>query len=96
MQMVNNCSSCHTKQAPSYRDTFHGQATALDFKLAATCADCHTPHKNLPASNPLSSVHKDNLIQTCSTCHTNVNANFVMYSPHPEPNDPEKSALVYY
>ncbi|MEQ1606266.1 MAG: cytochrome b/b6 domain-containing protein [Pyrinomonadaceae bacterium] len=96
MQMVNNCSNCHTKQAPSYRDTFHGQATALDFKLAATCADCHSPHKNLPASNVLSSVHKDNLVQTCSKCHTNVNANFAMYSPHPEPNDPEKSALVYY
>lgn len=96
MQMVNNCSTCHTKQAPSYRDTFHGQATALDFKLAATCADCHTPHKNLPASNVMSSVHKDNLVQTCSTCHTNVNANFATYSPHPEPNDPEKSALVYY
>jgi len=96
MSMVNNCSNCHQKQAPSYRDTFHGQATALDFKLAATCADCHTPHKNLPASNPLSSVHKDNLVQTCSSCHTNVNANFVMYSPHPEPKDPEKSALVYW
>lgn len=96
MQMVSNCSSCHKKQAPSYRDTFHGQATALDFKLAATCADCHTPHRNLPASSPLSSVHKNNLVQTCSACHTNVNANFAMYSPHPEPNDPEKSALVYY
>jgi cytochrome b subunit of formate dehydrogenase len=96
MRMIDNCSGCHAGQAPSYRDTFHGQATGLDYKLAATCADCHTPHKNLPASDPLSSVHRDNLVQTCSACHTNVNANFVMYSPHPEPNDPEKSALVYY
>lgn len=96
MQMVNNCSNCHTKQAPSYRDTFHGQATALDFKLAATCADCHTPHKNLPASDPRSSVNPANLVQTCSKCHTDVNANFAMYSPHPEPDDPEKSALVFY
>jgi cytochrome b subunit of formate dehydrogenase/nitrate/TMAO reductase-like tetraheme cytochrome c subunit len=96
LSMVANCSNCHQKQAPSYRDTFHGQATALDFKLAATCADCHTPHKNLPASNPISSVHKDNLVQTCSKCHQNANANFATYSPHPEPNNPEKSLLVYY
>jgi len=96
LQMVTTCTKCHEKQAPSYRDTFHGQATALDFKLAATCADCHTPHKNLPPSNPLSSVHKDNLVQTCSKCHANANANFATYNPHPEPKDPEKSLLVYY
>lgn len=96
MQMVAKCSECHAGQAPSYRDTFHGQATALNFNLAATCADCHTPHKNLPASDPLSSVHKNNLVQTCSKCHVDANVNFATYSPHPEPNDPEKSALVYY
>jgi cytochrome b subunit of formate dehydrogenase len=96
MQMVAKCSSCHANQAPSYRDTFHGQATALDFKLAATCADCHTPHRNLPPSDPRSSVNAANLVQTCSKCHTNVTANFVQYNPHPEPHDPEKSLLVYY
>lgn len=96
MQMINNCSKCHQEQAPSYRDTFHGQATGLDFKLAATCADCHTPHHNLPANNPLSSVHKDNLVQTCSACHTGVNTNFVGYNPHPKPDDPDASLLVYY
>lgn len=96
LQMVANCSKCHQKQAPSYRDTFHGQATALDFKLAATCADCHTPHKNLPASDPRSSVNSANLVQTCAKCHTNANANFATYNPHPEPDNPDKSLLVYY
>lgn len=96
MQMINNCSKCHENQAPSYRDTFHGQATALNFKLAATCADCHTPHHNLPPSDPHSSVNPDNLIQTCGKCHTQVSANFIQYDPHPEPGNPEKSLLVYY
>jgi cytochrome b subunit of formate dehydrogenase/nitrate/TMAO reductase-like tetraheme cytochrome c subunit len=96
LHMVANCSKCHEKQAPSYRDTFHGQATALDFKLAATCADCHTPHHNLPPGNPLSSVNEANLVKTCSRCHQNANANFATYNPHPEPNNPEKSLLVYY
>jgi len=96
MQMVNNCGNCHQKQAPSYRDTFHGQADALKFKLAATCADCHTPHRNLPASDPSSSVNQANVVQTCSQCHAKANANFATYDPHPEPSDPNKSQLVYY
>lgn len=95
MLMVNKCSGCHEKQAPTYRDTFHGQATAFDYKLAATCADCHTPHKNLPASDKVSSVHKDNVIQTCATCHTNANPGFATFNPHPEPNNPEKGFWTY-
>lgn len=96
LQMVANCSKCHTQQAPSYRDTFHGQATALNFRLAATCADCHTPHRNLPQADPASSVNRANLVQTCSKCHTNANANFVTYDPHAQPHDPNKSLLIYY
>jgi cytochrome b subunit of formate dehydrogenase len=96
MQMIAKCTGCHAGQAPSYRDTFHGQATALDFKLAATCADCHTPHRNLPKSDPRSSVNSANLVQTCSRCHTNANASFVTYDPHPRPHEPERSLLVYY
>ena len=96
LQMVANCSKCHEGQAPSYRDTFHGQATALNFKLAATCADCHTPHRNLPASDPASSVNPANLVQTCSKCHANANANFVTYDPHAKPHEPDKSLLIYY
>ncbi|MEP6947382.1 MAG: hypothetical protein ABJA02_15800 [Acidobacteriota bacterium] len=96
ISMIANCSKCHEKQAPSYRDTFHGQSSSLGFKLAATCADCHTAHRNMPASNPLSSVNKANLVQTCSACHKDANANFVTYSPHPEPDNPDKSLLVYY
>lgn len=96
MRSVTTCSSCHEAQAPSYRDTFHGRANALDFKPAASCADCHTPHRNLPESDPRSSVHISNLAQTCSACHTGVNQNFIGYSPHPEPYNPEKSQLVFY
>lgn len=96
LQTVSTCIQCHETQAPSFRDTFHGQATAFEFKPAATCADCHTSHKNLPSVDPLSSVHKDNLIQTCAACHSNANAGFVTYDPHPQPNNPERSQLVYY
>jgi len=94
--MTTTCSGCHEKQAPSYRDTFHGQANALHYKNVATCADCHTPHHNLPPSDPRSSVSSVNRLQTCSKCHENINANFASYDPHPEPTDKNRSALVFY
>jgi cytochrome b subunit of formate dehydrogenase/nitrate/TMAO reductase-like tetraheme cytochrome c subunit len=95
LQMVNKCSGCHEKQAPTYRDTFHGQATAFGYKPAATCADCHTPHKNLPQDNPASSVNKNNVVQTCASCHKNASASFATYNPHAEPDNPEKGFWTY-
>lgn len=95
LEMTKKCSECHQQQAPSYRDTFHGQATAFGYKPAATCADCHTPHKNLPRTDPASSVHPNNLVQTCAACHKNANANFATFEPHPEPNNPEKGFATY-
>lgn len=95
LQLSQECSKCHERQAPSYRDTFHGQAAALGFQEAASCADCHTPHRNLPATDPLSSVHEGNLIQTCGKCHQNASASFVTYDPHAEPENPQRSLLVY-
>ena len=95
LQMIDKCSSCHQQQAPSYRDTFHGQATAFGYKPSATCADCHTPHNNLPAKDPRSSVNPANLTQTCASCHTNANPSFATYNPHPEPTDPSKGFWTY-
>lgn len=95
MQTVVMCVKCHESQGPSYRDTFHGQASAFGFKPAATCADCHTPHRNLPASNPLSSVNPASLIGTCGRCHAGASASFVTYDPHAEPTNPDRSLVVY-
>ena len=61
----------------------------------ATCADCHTSHKNLPADHPSSSVHADNLMDTCGSCHENINAAFVSFDPHNDPTDPDDNFYVY-
>jgi len=95
LQMIDKCASCHVNQAPSYRETFHGQATAFGYKPAATCADCHTPHKNLPPDNPASSVHKNNRTETCNSCHKGTSASFATYDPHPEPHNPDKNFFIY-
>lgn len=94
--VVTECSNCHAHEAPTYRDSFHGQATELGFVPAAKCSDCHTPHMNLPKSDPRSSVHPANLEKTCEKCHQNAPANFASFQPHADPHDKESSPQVYY
>ena len=90
-----NCGGCHDEYLGTFRDSFHGQASDLGMSAGAVCADCHTPHKNLAASDPRSSVHPDNLVATCGQCHNNVTANFVSFLPHNDPTDPDDHFGVY-
>jgi len=85
------CGDCHGGRFETYRDSFHGQATSLGFVLAATCADCHTPHVNLAADDPASSVHPDHLAATCGQCHGEVSPAFLTFDPHSNPSDPQES-----
>ncbi len=90
------CGGCHKEAATTYRDTFHGKATSLGFVVAATCSDCHTAHRNLPKSDPASTVNPDNLVDTCGRCHKGATANFVRYNPHADPKSAAQSKLVYW
>jgi cytochrome b subunit of formate dehydrogenase len=94
--MSDGCGNCHEKVTASFKDSFHGKATSLENKKAAACADCHTPHTNLPASDKRSSVHPDNLAKTCGACHANVNASFLSFDPHANPSDPTRNPYVYW
>ena len=96
LKMPESCGGCHTEELATYRDSFHGQATDLGFLTAATCSDCHTPHANLPAADPRSSVHAANLATTCGECHGEVTASFVSFDPHSEPADKERNAAVHW
>lgn len=44
---------------------------------SAVCTDCHGVHEILPASDPQSMVHPDNLLATCQECHTEAGPNWV-------------------
>ena len=94
--MSDGCGNCHEKVTASFKDSFHGKATSLENKKAAACADCHTPHANLPASDKRSSIHPDNLAKTCGACHANVNASFLSFDPHANPSDPTRNPYVYW
>lgn len=90
-----NCGECHGEYLTTFRDSFHGKAGALGFTEGAACVNCHTPHQNLAASDPRSSVHPDNLVATCSACHEGVTASFVQFEPHNDPSDPDDNFAVY-
>ncbi|NOZ74769.1 MAG: hypothetical protein GXO90_05245 [FCB group bacterium] len=60
-----------------YTDSVHGQGLLKSgLVVAANCASCHTPHHELPKSDPNSSVNPRNLANTCGTCHKGIEDEF--------------------
>jgi hypothetical protein len=95
-EVIKECGNCHTDYLSTYRDTFHGQVTALGYARMATCASCHGAHEVLPASNPASLVSAQNRVATCAKCHPGASANFASFDPHASRHDKARSPLYYY
>ena len=96
LAVVNQCGTCHDDKLATYRDTFHGKATALGFRAVATCAYCHGNHAIRAASDPASPIAKANLVKTCGKCHADASPNFVKYDPHADKNNRERNAGLFY
>ncbi|NIM00330.1 MAG: hypothetical protein GTO33_05205 [Acidobacteria bacterium] len=61
----------------SYLDSIHGKGLVESGLLVtATCADCHTPHGELPVDDERSSVHHENVAGTCGRCHHGIEETF--------------------
>ena len=55
------------------RESIHGKGLLqAGLTVTANCADCHTPHHELPANDPRSSVNRDNVAETCAKCHRGI------------------------
>ncbi len=96
LHLPEHCGDCHTELYSSYRHNFHGQFTELGLQTSATCADCHTAHKNLPADDPRSTVSPENVAATCGECHGDAPANFLAIDVHNDPSDPNDNPYVYW
>jgi nitrate/TMAO reductase-like tetraheme cytochrome c subunit len=96
LEVLRECGSCHGESLRTYRDTYHGQVTALGYARMATCSDCHRPHDILPASNPRSAVSPGNRVQTCQKCHPGTGANFAGYDPHADPENRSRSPILFF
>lgn len=91
--VVEECGTCHAEVYKTYLETYHGKVTRLGSMLAATCADCHTPHDMRFTTDPKSSVNPANLVATCRGCHPAASANFTAFKPHADPSDPSTGIL---
>ncbi|MBE7444708.1 MAG: hypothetical protein HS132_05460 [Planctomycetia bacterium] len=83
---IESCGSCHQEYFDSYRNNAHGQIAALGHTTTEipVCFDCHGKHKILNTSDPESKVGKERIMETCGSCHANVNASFVKHIEHPQ------------
>ena len=88
------CSRCHddealarqygflTERLKTYSGSFHGTASKFGETRVANCASCHGFHDIRPSIDPKSSIHPDNLPQTCGTCHPGAGKNFAQGKIH--------------
>ena len=95
-EVVKECGNCHSEYLKSYRDTFHGQVTALGYSLVATCASCHGAHDVRPASDPASAISPQNRLKTCQKCHAGASENFAQWDPHANRHDRARNPAYYY
>jgi cytochrome b subunit of formate dehydrogenase len=93
LTITSNCGNCHKAQLETYKETFHGSINTLGYSYTAKCYDCHGSHQILRVNDPKSSVHPDNRLKTCATCHNpkkglpEAPAGFVSFQPHGNPHD---------
>jgi cytochrome b subunit of formate dehydrogenase len=74
-----------------YQMSVHGRGLIESGLLVtAMCTSCHTAHGELPASNPESTVHPDNIPATCGNCHAGVYQEFQNSIHSPTVSDTDK------
>ncbi|MHC4490797.1 MAG: cytochrome b/b6 domain-containing protein [Planctomycetota bacterium] len=99
------CSRCHREgeqaarriESPlgdivgSYEMSIHGRGLAKSgLTVTATCASCHTAHKELPPTDPGSSVHAENVADTCGECHHGIEETFKQSIHWPDNTDTDR------
>jgi len=103
------CMKCHSNEAmmkrnnvfnvaiETYMESYHGKNYRLGYpEKVAGCADCHTSHSVMKASDPLSSVGKSRIVSTCRQCHKHATSLFAKYYAHGEHTDRKKFPLLYW
>ena len=85
------CAKCHrtgqraavrykgtqTQIVEHYEESIHGKGLLKSgLTVTANCADCHTPHHELPSRDSRSSVNPRNVAATCGRCHRGIYEQF--------------------
>ncbi len=87
--LPNTCSSCHEKPVNATSDTLlqphvrqeylmgvHGKLVSEGNDAAPTCNTCHPAHSIRKRIDPLSTIYKLNVSNTCGNCHVDALAEF--------------------
>jgi hypothetical protein len=96
IDLPTECGTCHLDRIKTYRDTFHGQITALGFERVAKCSDCHAAHAIHPKEDPRSLVSAGKIVSTCQQCHADATPGFAQYDPHADKDNVERNPELYY
>lgn len=79
----------------NYSESIHGKGLLKSgLTVTATCTDCHTSHRELPSSDPRSSINHKNISSTCGTCHTGIEEQFKQSIHSPDVTHTDKKLPV--
>ncbi len=81
----------------TYLESYHGKSYVLGFpERAAGCADCHGAHGVLPEEDPASTLHGENRVETCGSCHPGATLQFTKFFAHGDHSDSEHYPILYW
>ncbi len=95
LAITKNCGDCHTKAQETYFASYHGQVVRLGYTHTAKCYDCHGGHGIKKADDPTSSVHMNNRLKTCNTCHKKAGEGFLSFNAHGDASNFDKYPGMY-
>ncbi|MDJ0522466.1 MAG: cytochrome c3 family protein [Planctomycetota bacterium] len=95
------CAGCHEQRGGTFRLSYHGKVASLGelgfgTRRVATCDSCHGNHAILPADHPESTIHPDNVVATCATCHEGSHPEFAAFLVHADPADGENFPRINF
>ena len=94
--VMEQCGRCHTGQAETFFDTFHGKVSRLGGEGVAKCYDCHGTHAILPPTDPASRLSRDNVVETCGQCHEGSHRRFAGYLTHATHHDSDRYPYLFW
>ena len=100
LAVSSKCGNCHEEQLKSYKSTYHGKIVTLGYSNTAKCYNCHGSHDIARVADKASTVHVDNRMKTCRTCHNGKKAGeapagYVSFQPHGHGGDFSKYPQIW-
>ncbi|RME31042.1 MAG: hypothetical protein D6800_01180 [Candidatus Zixiibacteriota bacterium] len=101
------CADCHASpkvvakyglkadRIGTFKESFHGAASALGDIQVANCASCHGVHNIYPQEDPRSTINAANIQKTCGQCHKDLPKDFTKGQVHTSASSRESGGAYY-